>query len=247
MGLMARLRQAVSPDRRVTELQEEFGRARGIRLPLYQNDERIGQVFQQRLPNVRQVLAGGGLSIEVSGGVPGIVTVKGAKSQSASQTIEITPLLQALLLEDTAAELEELVDLAVTEPREGPLLRFVGAGRIFAPNEVIGALAEPELSLSAHDAHAIEAVRQEQQKTKWTDETDTGTAVWIGRGSVLLASIGSMRYVDVGNFRIYRKKPPFGGLGILVDKAGDAALLAPLLIWRDMATSEAGAPASAFD
>jgi hypothetical protein len=117
MGLMDRLRKGGSPDAQVSELHENLERVRGIRLPLYQNNERIGQVFQQLLPNVREVLAGGGLSIEISGGVPGIVAVKGGKTRSASRTIEITPLLQALLLEETEGELEKLVDLSMSHPR----------------------------------------------------------------------------------------------------------------------------------
>jgi hypothetical protein len=248
MGLMARLRHGVSPDRKVSELQENLERVRGIRLPLYQNNDRIGQVFQQRLPNVREVLAGGGLSIEISGGVPGILVGKGGKTRSASRTIEITPLLQALLLEETEAELDKLVDLSISAPREERLLRFVGAGRIFAPNQDVGELAEPELSLGARDAQAIEAVRKEQQRRmRSIGESNTGTAVWIGRGSVLLASIASMRYLDVGNFRSYMDRPPFGVLGLFEGKAGDAALLSPLLIWRDMAINEAGARGTVFD
>jgi hypothetical protein len=248
MGLMARLRHGVSPEREVSELQENLERVRGIRLPLYQNNDRIGQVFQQRLPNVREVLAGGGLSLEISGGVPGIVAGKRGKTRSASRTIEITPLLEALLLEETEGELDKLVDLSISAPREGRLLRFVGAGRIFAPNEEVGEFAAPELNLGTQDAQAIEAVRKEQQRRMQSiGESNTGTAVWIARGSLLLASIASMRYLDLGNFRSYMDQPPFGVLGLFEGHAGDAALLAPLMIWRDMATSEAGARGTVFD
>jgi hypothetical protein len=40
-------------------------------------------------------------------------------------------------------------------------------------------------------------------------------AVWIGRGSVLLASIASVLWLDLGNFRSYMNVPPFGVLGML--------------------------------
>src|SRR5829696_803849 len=122
MGLLSRLRGVASLERRVGALRGELDRVRSIRLPLYQNDKRIGQVFEQRRSNVTEVLAGGGLALETSGGIPGFVTAKGAKASTASEKVQVTPLLQALLLEETEQERGTLVDLTVGEPRPGSLL-----------------------------------------------------------------------------------------------------------------------------
>ena len=66
-------------------------------------------------------------------------------------------------------------------------------------------------------------------------ESNPHTAVWIGRGSVALASIASVLWLDVGNFRSYMNVPPFGVLGMLEKMAEETALLAPLMIWHDIA------------
>jgi hypothetical protein len=248
MGFWARLKGVGAPDARVSALREELHRVRNVRLPLYQNDKRIGQVFEQRRSNVTELLAGGGLSLEASGGFPGIVAAKASKTPSATETIQVTPLLQALLLEDTERESEKLVDLSVDGPRPGALLRYVGAGRFFIPGEEVTELPEQELRLGREDAQAIQAARKQQQQTmEAIGQTDTATAVWIGRGSLLLASIASISWLEPSNFRSYMHVPPFGILGIREGKARDAALLAPLLIWHDTAAGEADASRPAAD
>jgi hypothetical protein len=248
MGWLARLKGVAAPNTRVSVVRNELGRARGSRVPMYQNDKRIGQEYEQRLPNVTEVLAEVGLSVKVSGGVAGIVTAGGDTTQSEAQTIQMTPLLQALLLEESERELGTLVDLSIDAPKAGSLLRFVGAGRIFLPSQEVTELPHPELRVSPEDAQAIQAAREQQQKTmEEIGQSDTGTAVWIGRGSLLLASIASVSWLDPGNFRSYLEVPPFGILGKLEKSAGEAALLAPLLIWHDIGVGEAAASRPAAD
>jgi hypothetical protein len=248
MELFSRLRGVASPEGRVGALRGELDRVRNIRLPLYQNDKRIGQVFEQRRSNVTEVLAGGGLTLETSGGVAGLVTAKASKAHSASETIQVTPLLQALLLEETEQERGSLIDLSVGEPRPGSLLHFVGLGRIFPPNQEVEEIAHPELRVRLQDAQAIQAIREEQEQLMQSiGESNPHTAVWIGRGSVLLASIASVLWLDLGNFRSYMNVPPFGVLGMLEDTAAETALLAPLMIWHDMAARANIAGATADD
>jgi hypothetical protein len=248
MELFSRIRGVASPEGRVGALRKELYRVRSIRLRLYQNDERIGQVFEQRRSNVTEVLAGGGLTLETSGGVLGFVTGKASKTRSASETIQVTPLLQALLLEEAEQERGSLIDLAVGKPKPGSLLYFVGPGRIFRPDQEVEEIAHPELGVSLQDAQAIQATREEQERVmKSIGESKPETAVWIGRGSMLLASIASVRWLKPGNFRSYMSVPPFGVLGMLEDTAEETALLAPLMIWHDMASRGNIASAAADD
>lgn len=161
--VLSTFRGVASPEGRVGALREELDRVRSIRLPLYQNDERIGQVFEQRRSNVTEVLAGGGLTLETSGGVLSFVTGKASKTRSASETIQVTPLLQALLLEEAEQERGSLIDLAVGKPKPGSLLYFVGPGRIFRPDQEVEEIAHPELLVRLQDAQAIQATREEQE------------------------------------------------------------------------------------
>jgi hypothetical protein len=248
MGWLARLKGVSTPDVRVSAVHNELLRVRGSRVPMYQNDKRIGQEYEQRLPNVTELLAEVGLSVGGSGGVPGVVTAEGGRTQSEAQTIQMTPLLQALLLEESERERGELVDLSVDEPKAGSLLRFVGAGRVFLPSQEVTELLDPELRLGPEDAQEIQAAREQQQETmEEIGQTDSRTAVWIWRRSQLLASIASLSWLDPSNFYRYRDTPPFGILGKLENRARDAALLAPLLIWHDTGAGEAAASRPAAD
>jgi hypothetical protein len=232
------VRGVASPEGRVAALPAELERARDVRLHVYQSSGRIGSVFEQRRANVTEVLAGGDLGLEISGGVPGIITANLSDSRTLSQTIQVTPLIQALLLEETERERGTLIDLSVARAKPGSLLYFVGHGQLFRSHEKVEGV---------EDAEAIQAVREDQELTKLsTGASDPSTVVWIAHGSVPLASIASTEWLDdFGNFRSYWNRPPFGILALFETTVDATALLAPLLIWHD--TAEAAKQASADD
>jgi hypothetical protein len=240
MGLLDRIRGAASPDSSVTGLREELHRVRDVRWPIYQNDGHIGQVFEQRRANITQVITGGETGYELSGGYLGLASVRRGKKQAESEAIEVTPLLQALLLEESERERGTLVDLAADKPTEGALLFFVGPGHIFGPPEPVVELAEREPRIPAETAAALQARREEHEtRMRWSDPDYRGTLVWVARSDTLLASIASLRLAEPHLLARYGHRPPFGILGMLESRSGEVAVLTPLMIWHDTAATGA--------
>ncbi len=229
MGLLDRIRGVTSADAAASALRDELSSMCGIRWPIYKHDERIGHAFQQRRANVREVLAGGEVGWEISGGYPGVVGMKASKKRSLSETIEITPLLQALLLEETERARGELVDLA-DSTKEGSLLSFVGPGHIFQRSEHVTALPEPPVRLDADAAATLQADRQHRDE----EMKDQGSFVWVARGSTLLGCIASLSQTDQHMLLRVRTMPPaFGILAAPGGEAGGLTLVTPLMIWYD--------------
>jgi hypothetical protein len=233
MGWLDRIKSVPTPDARVSELRQELEKVRALRIPLYLNEHRTAQLFVQRRANVSQLVSGGGIGVEFSGGAPGIITAKGSGTSTATETIEVTPLMQALLLEEAEQEREALVDLAEGPPKPGELLRFVGASHIFGPWEPISAREDPP-AIDADAASRLQAYREQQEsRMKFTDPDLPGTMVWYALGQVPLASIGSMRAAEGGALASYGRFPPFGILAVLEGQSDGFELLAPLMIWHD--------------
>ena len=232
-GVLARIRGLGQPDQGVQELRDELDRVRQIRLSFYFNEDRVNEVFAQRRRNVTQLLSGGEVGAEISGGYLSLVGAKGSKKAAASETIEVTPQLKALLLEDAERERGELVDLASGEPRSGPVLFFVGPGHVFGPWEAVSERAS-DPRVSVEEAGALQDARhQQEERVRAMVPDHPGMMVWFGRGTRALASIASVRGVLPSALAAYATVPPFGILGTMETVCGDITLITPLIIWHE--------------
>jgi hypothetical protein len=235
MGLLSRLRGVAAPEEQLEELGQALGTVERLRVLLYLNEKRLADTFVQRRDNVTQVMKGGRSGIEISGGYAGVIAAKGSRTSTATQTIEITPLRQGLLLEDAERERGDLVDLSDSEPEPGRLLFFVGNGHIFGPWEPVSERKEPP-AIDASAAARLESFRQRQvSRMRSSDPEFPGSLLWYAHGLVPLVSIGSMRATHGGTLASYADFPPFGILALLEGRSEGFTFLAPLMIWHDAA------------
>ena len=212
-------------------MREEKPQETGFRIVLYENANRIARAFAQRLPNVVEKVTNGEFTAEVSGGVASIFATKVGGKMAASQKIEVTPMMQALLLEEAASEERWLIDLRDRGGRLGDeLLRFTGAGRMFGPGEPIEAL--PQFALVDGLAEELQAVRESQEASMQVrDPGHPGAFVWVARGAGPIAAIANFRSADE-NYDSYSSMPPFGVLGHYEGGPDPLTRIAPLLIWH---------------
>ncbi len=254
MRRLGRRKGVTAPDTRLDAVRDRLRRVGSVRDPLYLNEARIGNQLDQRDVNVTEIQAQAGLSVEGSGGIPGFGSVTGSGTQSTAETIPVTPLLRALILEDAVRQRGELVDLSNDDPKTGSLLYFVGAGRILMPGHTATDLLDSELGMSPEDVQAIDEAREKNKQIveglsepdREPDEErdtkpDTHTVVWVFRGLSLLASIASLEDVQYGEVRHCWDETRFGILGTFTKMAGDVALLRPFLIWHEASADEAAA------
>lgn len=229
--LLVRIREAGSPRESAKQLKAEVEQRRRLRFPLYVNAQRLGDTFAQRHANVTQILSGQEVAAEISAGYLSFVGAKASRKRSATETVEITPLMKAVLLEETEKERGDLVDLSYQEPRPGAVLLHLGAARILGPWDDLDEEASSDLEPGA--AETVRGLRAAQQRTMgWNREDHPGTIVWIARGIRSMASIGSFEHVHREAFASY-SVPPLGLLGALEAEHDGVTMLSPLFIWHD--------------
>jgi hypothetical protein len=125
----------------------------------------------------------GELNAEVSGGIASIFGAKAGSKAGVTTKIQVTPMMQALLLEEAGLQDGWLVDLSDRAGHLGDgLLRLIGDGRIFGPGEPIAPL--PQFGLVSDLAHTLEAARDAQEATmRARDASHPGTFVWVASGA----------------------------------------------------------------
>jgi hypothetical protein len=232
MGVLDRLRGVGKLDQWAEAMRDEDARQRGLRAVLYTNPTRIADVSSQWLPNVVQTATGGELTAEMSAGVA-LVGAKASGKVSQTDTVEVTPLMQALMLEEAASSDGRLVDLDGRPGQAGDsLLRFVGDGRIVAPGQHVSAL--PEFGLTPDLAKRIETRRSEQELwLRRMDRESPGTLLLLACGAGPICSIATLRHADAGGLASYAHMPPFGILGLFEGRTEALTFVAPMIIWRD--------------
>lgn len=232
VGVLDVLKGVARPDEGLHRLQSALALEHRIRVPLYANEKLIGTTFAQRVPNVVQMITGGELTLEVGGGYMSFVGAKAAGKATTSQAIEITPMIQVLMLHDGSGKDGSLVDLAEREGRPGDaLLSFVGSGRICAPATPV--VAAPEYGITPDLAQHIEKRRQDQEAWMQASDKDwPGTFVLLAGGAGPIASIANLRNAEIGTLASYAPMPPFGVLGFFEGGTENLTLVAPLMIWH---------------
>jgi hypothetical protein len=231
MGLLDRLRGAASIDAVGKLMAEETSPELGFRIVLYQNPKRIADAFAQRLPNVVERVTNGELTAEVGGGVAAIFATKVGGKLAASEKIEVTPMMQALLLEEAAAEEGWMVDLRDRPGRLGDqLVRFTGNGRMIGPGQPLGSLSD--FDLDAELAHTLQAIREQQEASMRARDPDhPGAFVHVALGAGPIATIANFRGADE-NYESYSSTPPYGVLGHYEGGPHPLTRVAPLMLWH---------------
>jgi hypothetical protein len=93
--------------------------------------------------------------------------------------------------------------------------------------------SEMELAVGSAAVAEVETARAEQaRKLAWGKPDHPGTLVWVARGPVPLAAIGSYENAEGNSFASYEPHPPFGFLGVLEADIQTCVLLKPLAIWH---------------
>lgn len=103
MGVFDRLRGVRTLEDATQVIREETVHQRPLRVLLSENKKRITDTFSQRLPNVVERATNGELTVEAGGSVPAIVTAKVDAKMGATSKVEVTPLMQVLMLEEAAS------------------------------------------------------------------------------------------------------------------------------------------------
>lgn len=225
IGILERIRAVANPQQQAQDLQEAVMSVERARVRLYLDEQTVEDQFVQRRGALDEVGTGG----EISGGAEasylGFVSGKAERKTTASESVKLTPFIKALLLEDAERERGNLLDLSVEDPLDGPLLYFVGRGRIFSTPEPVIEL--PELGLSGEAAEALENERKMQAPAD-----AKGMIVLVGGGQTTFAAIASASRSVPGLVASYRQAPPFGLLGIWERQLAGLTLIKPLFIWR---------------
>jgi hypothetical protein len=231
MGLFDRVKSTTTPDEGLAQLKQSLASEAGrLWLPLYSDDARIKDVFVQRAPNVVEMVTGGEFTIDVGGGFMSFASVRGGRKTVANQKVEITPLLQTLILKEGALDLTGHEAAA-----SDTLLEYVGPGRFVMPGE--GVPAVPEFDVTPELARAIQEQRgKHEEMIRLRDRASVDTVVWLARGLKPLGCIARFGGTSA-NFYRYAPEGRYGVLGIYERglHAGDnstVTLLTPLMIWH---------------
>jgi hypothetical protein len=230
-------RETRAPGQVVAELQSDVDRFSALRLPLYLNEKRIADTFELWRNPITEVLTSSELGAEMSASAVRLFELKGSKKISASETIELTPMLRVRLLEGTAREKGRLVDLASAEPRKAALLTFVGEGHLVLPETPLDKVRG--LRLTAEDVAALQKERERWQAIHQAYERGGGrTMVWVASGRRPLASIFGIGSVNWGWLDSHGN-PPYGVLGLYGNTVGSVVLVTSLFIWHEQKSVEA--------
>ena len=241
-ALAQRIRGVSDAHEAVQAMRDFAEHSQNIRVVLYTNAKRLSDVLAQRGDNVSEILSTEDVNAELTAGYLSFVGGKLARKTSLSERIELTPLMKAILLEETEKELGRLIDLTIEEPRAGHLLRHVGRAWLFGPwNErVSNSDLERDLGLGA--LTTLDEARAEQaKKLAWGKPNDPGTIVWIAQESCPLAAIGTFSNADDDSFASYGS-PPLGLLGLFEAKLDPWVLVSPLLVWHESAETDEAPP-----
>lgn len=205
----------------------------GLRIMLYASARDLSDVLGQRHKNVKEVLSSQDVTAEVGASYLNFVSGKVSGKSSQSETVELTPVMKAILLEETEKERGLLADLTAVPPLPGHLLLHVGRSWLFGPWSERLINSEMELAVGSAAVAQVETARAEQaRKLAWGKPDHPGTLVWVARGSVPLAAIGSYENAEGNSFASYEPHPPFGFLGVLEADIQTCVLLKPLAIWH---------------
>lgn len=227
----------MSPREGANELRAHVDQQAGVRIILYLNERRLDEYFVQRRENVTEALSGRELAAEVSGGYLSFVNAKVGGKSSRSEKIQITPLVRAILLEETGKECGGLVNLTDAKPISGHLLLYTGPGRIVGPWSAVTTDNMGDL-FDARMVDKIQRYRTDQErKLAWGKPESPGTLVWAARGAECVAAIASYKFAMKDSFASYGDFPPFGILGLFESRMENVTMLSPLMIWHDSVKS----------
>ena len=135
------------------------------------------------------------ITAEIGAGYLSFISGKVSGKSSQSETVELTPFMQAIILEETEKERGLLADLSADPPLPGHLLLHVGRSWLLGPWSERLINSEMELAVGPQALAQVETARAEQApKLAWGKPDHPGTLVWIARESVPLAAIGSLQW-----------------------------------------------------
>jgi hypothetical protein len=229
MGIFEHVRKGTNPQAKAQALHNAIAAIGEARVRLYLDERAVEDQFVQRRNALDEVVTGREIGAEIGAGYLGFLSGKGSGKATAAERIELTPFIRALLVEDAERERGALVDLSREEPRDGPLLFFLGPGRIFLSNPYEPVVELVELGLQPKAAQALEAERNVQAAAFGDDR---GMLVWVGPGRKTLASIAAASFSAMGPVVSYRQHPPHGLLGIFEQELDGVALIKALFLWR---------------
>src|SRR5205823_5691508 len=115
-------------------------------------------------------------------------------TEGVSATTQITPFIQAMMLEDMGREAGKLVDLSVRLPDDpSSLLEFTGPGHVFRPGEAIEPLPRMDFQLGPEAAAALQSRRERYEADlRDRDPEAPGVLVWVAEGVRPLAAFASL-------------------------------------------------------
>jgi hypothetical protein len=226
--------QEMGPHEQAEALRHRLSQETALRSPIYLNERKVNNVFQQRHENISEVISTNEIGAEISANYLAFGG-KGSMKQAASEKVETTPLTKAVLLENVERERGTLIDLANDKPQPGRLLTYVGAGKVIAPWDDISELAAPELG--ALGVEAVRAKRSDHNRALTLKGGNGATIVWVASGAGPYASIASLEWVDGSALASYLQQQSFGILAMLEDAVAGISLLDPLWIWHQPLTT----------
>ena len=202
-----------------------------LRNTLYMEDKKVENYFIQKISAVTEVtqkkdmVAKAGFSIlgflgDISGG------------EGFETSVKTKPMLQAIVAENAARELNTLIDLGSAEPIGGDILYYLGPARITIPSPDNPLVAE---ELPPNSCSRIMDRKQNQDEAlQWLEkESKTILLTFVARDTVF-AAIASTKWVDANIFSSYHAQEHFGILCTMEGKPEpEVTFLNPLWIWYE--------------
>ncbi|MGA1841616.1 MAG: hypothetical protein ACMUIU_13420 [bacterium] len=214
-----------------TGIVKEISKTKKARAPLYLNNEKIGFFFSQKLGDLSNLVASKKLGSEISASLLKIIGSKVDSESGLEATIQLSPVIKAILLEAQAREAKELLDLAKHAPRQNSWLVYIGPGRFVIWNQKI---SHENSGLDEATAKVIQKEREDQEKMLrfWNDKIRT--VVWLANAKGrTIASIASTDWINGNLFASYVGAPIQGILGRYEKKIEDIVFVSPFWIWGE--------------
>ncbi len=214
------------------KLIKHLARIERHRVSLYISSEKIERWYLQKVSQILELGTGEVLSGKLEGGLLGLLRTEAGGEKGTDSKVAIDhPIVQGIVAENVARATNTLVDLASTEPKKSELCYYLGPARITLMQETA-----PPTPTEPNPAQwfTINEVRSAQKSIlQFVDPNAETIVLSFSANHRALASICSLKSVDLDALSSYHEEKYFGILCTLESTRGEVAFLDPLWIWHE--------------
>jgi hypothetical protein len=201
------------------------------RITLYLSHPKIEQLYVQSTGQVSEFVRSGKEAGKISASILKLLGAEYSEERGLSARISLTPMLQAVLIENVAREGHQLVDLSVEPPTKGQLLVYVGPASLTLMDDPIDQV-QTGFQPGACEIVSSERLAQEKILRFKDDRIRTIVLTFQSRGKAM-ASIASTEFVELGLLASYCQSAEYGIMGRLERTIEEVVFISPLWIWSE--------------